>query len=136
MVPIVSDRNCPFHDPHPAEHQKPGTNRRFLVKGLGSFSKGGGPHRVTNSSLKPLPIRGVFRKFICEHQHEKRQCSVTGTLGLAVMTLTQSGFGLLVSGSSPQLPRALNRLPESLPGPQQGGGMHIGNKKSFTQASS
>jgi len=31
-----------------------------------------------------------------------------------VMTVTQSGLGLLVSGSSAQLPRALNRLPESL----------------------
>ena len=31
-----------------------------------------------------------------------------------VMTVTQSGLGLLVSGSSAHLPRALNRLPESL----------------------
>jgi len=31
-----------------------------------------------------------------------------------VMTVTQSGLGLLVSGSSAQLPLALNRLPESL----------------------
>ena len=31
-----------------------------------------------------------------------------------VITVTQSGLGLLVSGSSAQLPRALNRLPESL----------------------
>ena len=31
-----------------------------------------------------------------------------------VMTVTQSGLGLLVSGSSAQMPLALNRLPESL----------------------
>jgi len=31
-----------------------------------------------------------------------------------VMTMTQSGLGLLVSGSSAQLPQALSRLPESL----------------------
>ena len=31
-----------------------------------------------------------------------------------VMTVTQSGLGFLVSGSSAQLPRAPNRLPESL----------------------
>jgi len=31
-----------------------------------------------------------------------------------VMTVTQSELGLLVSGSRAQLPRALNRLPESL----------------------
>ena len=31
-----------------------------------------------------------------------------------VTTVTQSGLGLLVSGLSAQLPRALNRLPESL----------------------
>ena len=31
-----------------------------------------------------------------------------------VMIVTQSGLGLLVSGSSAQLPRALSRLPESL----------------------
>jgi len=31
-----------------------------------------------------------------------------------VMTVTQSGFGLMVSGSSAELPWALNTLPESL----------------------
>ena len=49
---------------------------------------------------------------ICEHQKEKRRCGMLWVH--PVITLTQSGLGLLVSGSSAQLPPALNRLPESL----------------------
>ena len=85
----------------------PGTNQWSLVKGVGSFSKWGGGSNLANNSLTE---RGVFRKFICEHQQEKRQ---RGTAH-PVMTVTQSGLGLLASGSSTQLPRALNRLPKSL----------------------
>ena len=36
------DGHCPIHDPHPVEHENPCSNRRFLVKGVGTFSKGGG----------------------------------------------------------------------------------------------
>ena len=36
------DGHCPIHDPHPVEHENLGTNQRFLVKGVGLFSKGGG----------------------------------------------------------------------------------------------
>jgi len=36
------DGHCPIHDPHPVEHENPGTNQRFLVKGVGLFSKGVG----------------------------------------------------------------------------------------------
>ena len=70
--------------------------------------EGGG----SNWALKPLPERGVFRKFICENQQEKRRRGMLWAH--PVMTVTQSGLGLLVSGSSAQLPRALNRLLESL----------------------
>jgi len=41
-------------------------------------------------------------------------------LGTPSGDCAESGLGLLVSGSSAQLPRALNRLPESL-GPRYGG---------------
>ena len=34
--------HCPIHGPHPVEHENPGTNQRFLLKGVGSFSKGMG----------------------------------------------------------------------------------------------
>jgi len=40
------------------------------VKGVGSFSKGGGG---SNRALTSLPERGVFRKFTCDHQQEKRR---------------------------------------------------------------
>ena len=62
--------HCPIHDPHPVEHENPCTNTRFLVKEVGSFSKGGGD---SNWALTNLPERGVLRKFICEHQQEKRR---------------------------------------------------------------
>ena len=65
----------------------------------------------SNWALTSLPERGVFRKFICDHQQEKRHGMLWAS---PVMTVTRSGLGLLVSGSSAQLPRALNRLPESL----------------------
>ena len=41
-VPIVFffDGRCPIYDPHPVEHENPLTNRSFLVKGVGSFSRG------------------------------------------------------------------------------------------------
>jgi len=42
LFDLFFDEQCPFHDPYPVEHENPGTNRRFLVKGVGSFSKGGG----------------------------------------------------------------------------------------------
>jgi len=42
-----------------------------------------------------------------------------------VMTVTQSGLGVLVSGSSAQLPRALNRLPESLHAVLQKNSVHV-----------
>jgi len=42
MFDFFFDGHCPIHDPHPVEHQNPGTNQRFLVKGVGSFSKGVG----------------------------------------------------------------------------------------------
>ena len=64
-----------------------------------------------NWALTRLPERGVFRKFICEHQQEKRR------RGTACSGHTQWWLWLSqdwVSGSSAQLPRALNRLPETL----------------------
>jgi len=76
------------------------------VKGVESFSKGGGG---SNWALNSLPESGVVRKFIYEHQQEKRRgdpaCS-----GHSDDDCDSSGLGLLVSGSSAQLPRALNRL--------------------------
>jgi len=42
MFDVFLDEHCPIHDPYPVEHENSGTNRRFFVKGLGSFSKGGG----------------------------------------------------------------------------------------------
>ena len=62
------DEHLPFHDTQPVEHGKPGTNRQFLVKG--HFPSGGGG--VIGHS-KFLLERGVFRKFICKHQQEKRR---------------------------------------------------------------
>ena len=60
------DGHCPIHDPHPVEHENLGTNQRFLVKGVGLFSKGGG------GSVGVEKAREIFR-FICEYQHEKKE---------------------------------------------------------------
>jgi hypothetical protein len=67
---FLFDVHCPIHDPHPVEYENLGTNQQFLVNGVGSFHKGGGG---SNWALTSLPERGVFRKFICEHQQEKRR---------------------------------------------------------------
>ena len=40
LFDLFVDLHCPIHDPHPVEHENPGTNQRFLVKGVGSFSNG------------------------------------------------------------------------------------------------
>ena len=67
LIDFFFHGHCPIHDPHPVEHENPGTNQGFLVKGVGLFSKWGGGSNWEDTK------RGVFRKFICEHQQEKRR---------------------------------------------------------------
>ena len=42
MFDFFVDGHYRIHDPHPVEHENSGTNQQFLVKGVGSFSKGVG----------------------------------------------------------------------------------------------
>jgi len=100
------------HDPHRVEHENPGTNKRFLGKGVGSFSKGVG---VVIGHLLVCQKGGFSEENSSASTIRREETAWHGMLWAhPVMTVTQSGLGLLVSGSSAQLPRALNRLPESL----------------------
>jgi len=78
------------------------------VKGVGSFSKGVGV------AIGHLLVRqkGGFSENSSASTSRRRDGVARHALGTP--SDAQSGLGLLVSGSSAQLPRALNRLPESL----------------------
>jgi len=58
LFDVFLDEHCPIDDLQSVEHENPGANTQFFVKGVGSFSKGGG---ISNWANKPLPERGVFK---------------------------------------------------------------------------
>jgi len=74
------------------------------VMGVGSFFKG---HGGSNWALTGLPERGVFRKIHLQTPGGEKTVWSGMLWAHPVMTVTQSRLGLLVSGSSTQLPRAL-----------------------------
>ena len=109
MFDFFVDGHYRIHDPHPVEHENSGTNQQFLVKGVGSFSKGVG---VVIGHLLVCQ-KGGFSENSSASTSRKTAWHIM-LWAHPVMTVTHSGLGLLVSGANAQLPWALNRLPESL----------------------
>ena len=71
----------------------------------------------SNWALTSLPERGVFSNLFAS-TFRRRDGVARHALGTPSDDCDSVRIGSLVSGSSVQLPRALNRLPESLPSTQ------------------